>query len=156
MPDTSRTLAAARDGHPPSHGDALALADETGLSSLLGVASELRYRGHRNVISYSRKVFIPLTQLCRDVCHYCTFAKPPRPRQRACPVISARALHPRRQQLMPLRRRPRQPRAGNAQLGAFTERHNAQLWDFTERYNAQLAAMAKRCEAQVASKANVP
>ena len=30
------------------------------------------------MISYSRKVFIPLTQLCRDVCHYCTFAKAPR------------------------------------------------------------------------------
>ena len=29
-------------------------------------------------MSYSRKVFIPLTQLCRDVCHYCTFAKAPR------------------------------------------------------------------------------
>ena len=29
-------------------------------------------------MSYSRKVFIPLTQLCRDVCHYCTFAHPPR------------------------------------------------------------------------------
>src|ERR1700761_9479097 len=27
--------------------------------------------------SYSRKVFIPLTQLCADVCHYCTFAKAP-------------------------------------------------------------------------------
>ncbi len=50
---------------------------------LLAAASELRDRGHRNVISYSRKVFIPLTQLCRDVCHYCTFAKPPKPGQRA-------------------------------------------------------------------------
>ena len=29
-------------------------------------------------MSYSRKVFIPLTQLCRDVCHYCTFAHAPR------------------------------------------------------------------------------
>jgi len=29
-------------------------------------------------MTYSRKVFIPLTQLCRDVCHYCTFAKAPR------------------------------------------------------------------------------
>jgi FO synthase len=28
-------------------------------------------------VSYSRKVFIPLTELCRDVCHYCTFAKTP-------------------------------------------------------------------------------
>ncbi|MEX1102889.1 MAG: 7,8-didemethyl-8-hydroxy-5-deazariboflavin synthase CofG, partial [Dehalococcoidia bacterium] len=59
------------------------LAGETDLAPLLSTASELRDRGHRNVISYSRKVFIPLTQLCRDVCHYCTFAKPPRPGQRA-------------------------------------------------------------------------
>ena len=38
----------------------------------------LRDRLHGPRISYSRKVFIPLTHLCRDVCHYCTFAKPPR------------------------------------------------------------------------------
>lgn len=31
-----------------------------------------------NVVSYSRKVFVPVTELCRDVCHYCTFAKSPR------------------------------------------------------------------------------
>jgi FO synthase len=42
------------------------------------VAAALRDRGHGNLVSYSRKVFIPLTQLCRDVCHYCTFAHPPR------------------------------------------------------------------------------
>lgn len=30
-----------------------------------------------NTVTYSRKVFIPLTKLCRDHCHYCTFAKPP-------------------------------------------------------------------------------
>ncbi|HEX6030323.1 MAG TPA: 7,8-didemethyl-8-hydroxy-5-deazariboflavin synthase CofG, partial [Tepidiformaceae bacterium] len=76
-------LAAALRGHLPSDDEALALAVETDLAPLLAVASELRDRAHRNVISYSRKVFIPLTQLCRDVCHYCTFAKPPRPGQRA-------------------------------------------------------------------------
>ena len=40
-------------------------------------ASALRDRGHGRLISYSRKVFIPLTHLCRDVCHYCTFAETP-------------------------------------------------------------------------------
>ncbi len=35
------------------------------------------------LISYSRKVFIPLTQLCRESCHYCTFAHPPRRGSRA-------------------------------------------------------------------------
>ncbi|MBV8492159.1 MAG: 7,8-didemethyl-8-hydroxy-5-deazariboflavin synthase CofG, partial [Alphaproteobacteria bacterium] len=42
------------------------------------VAAALRDCGHGNLVSYSKKVFIPLTQLCRDVCHYCTFAHPPR------------------------------------------------------------------------------
>ncbi len=45
---------------------------------LLARAAAVRDRGHGRLISYSRKVFIPLTQLCRDVCHYCTFAKAPR------------------------------------------------------------------------------
>jgi FO synthase len=43
----------------------------------------LRDRGHGAVVSYSPKVFIPLTQLCRDTCHYCTFAHPPRCGERA-------------------------------------------------------------------------
>jgi FO synthase len=37
----------------------------------------------RGVVTYSPKVFIPLTKLCRDVCHYCTFAHPPRRGERA-------------------------------------------------------------------------
>jgi FO synthase len=36
-----------------------------------------------DVVTYSPKVFIPLTKLCRDVCHYCTFARPPRRGERA-------------------------------------------------------------------------
>ena len=48
------------------------------LSELMADAARLRDRGHGRLISYSRKVFIPLTHLCRDVCHYCTFAAPPR------------------------------------------------------------------------------
>jgi FO synthase len=48
------------------------------LDALLARAAALRDRGHGARISYSRKVFIPLTQLCRDSCHYCTFAHPPR------------------------------------------------------------------------------
>src|SRR5881275_1973822 len=41
-------------------------------------AAALRDSTHGRLISYSRKVFIPLTKLCRDVCHYCTFAQVPR------------------------------------------------------------------------------
>ena len=41
-------------------------------------AGSLRDAGFGRLVTYSRKVFIPLTHLCRDVCHYCTFAQPPR------------------------------------------------------------------------------
>jgi len=58
--------------------EALALADWGSLEALLPLAAALRDRGHGPLVSYSKKVFIPLTQLCRDVCHYCTFAHPPR------------------------------------------------------------------------------
>ena len=77
-PDLAALLDAAREGRRPSGDDALALADANDTGALMDVAGELRDRGHGEVISYSRKVFIPLTLLCRDVCHYCTFAKPPR------------------------------------------------------------------------------
>jgi FO synthase len=53
------------------------------LSGLMAGAGQLRDRGHGRLISYSRKVFIPLTHLCRDVCHYCTFAERPRAGQPA-------------------------------------------------------------------------
>ena len=61
--------------------EALALAEDNGmaLQPLMAAAAELRDCGHGGLVSYSPKVFIPLTQLCRDVCHYCTFAHPPRP-----------------------------------------------------------------------------
>jgi FO synthase len=48
------------------------------LAALRAAAAALRDDGHGRLISYSRKVFIPLTKLCRDVCHYCTFAERPR------------------------------------------------------------------------------
>ncbi|MEO8538722.1 MAG: 5-amino-6-(D-ribitylamino)uracil--L-tyrosine 4-hydroxyphenyl transferase CofH [bacterium] len=80
---TTTTIERAIAGDLPTDEQAVLLAEETDLSALLEVAAVLRDRGHRNVVSYSKKVFIPLTQLCRDVCHYCTFAKPPVPGQRA-------------------------------------------------------------------------
>ncbi|TKT72072.1 7,8-didemethyl-8-hydroxy-5-deazariboflavin synthase subunit CofH [Afipia massiliensis] len=48
------------------------------LDQLLATAAARRDAAHGQKVSYSRKVFIPLTQLCRDVCHYCTFAHAPR------------------------------------------------------------------------------
>jgi len=53
------------------------------LARLLEEAERLTLEGHGRVVSYSRKVFIPLTKLCRDVCHYCTFAELPRRGRRA-------------------------------------------------------------------------
>lgn len=53
------------------------------MQPLLAAAARRRDAGHGERVSYSRKVFIPLTQLCRDVCHYCTFAHPPRKGEKA-------------------------------------------------------------------------
>jgi FO synthase len=48
------------------------------LDVLMTRAASLRDGFHGRIQSYSPKVFIPLTHLCRDVCHYCTFARPPK------------------------------------------------------------------------------
>lgn len=70
-------------GKLPGRDAALALANEVDLAGLMREASRLRDDGFGATVTVSRKVFIPLTQLCRDVCHYCTFAHPPRKGQRA-------------------------------------------------------------------------
>jgi FO synthase len=71
-------LERAAAGHLPGAEEAMALADCDDLAALMAVAAALRDHGHGARVSYSRKVFIPLTRLCRDSCHYCTFARPPR------------------------------------------------------------------------------
>src|SRR5918912_2554952 len=53
------------------------------LDELCAEARRLREEGHGVLVTYSPKVFVPLTTLCRDVCHYCTFARPPRRGERA-------------------------------------------------------------------------
>jgi len=68
----------AEAGARLSADEALGLAEASDLAALMRVAAALRDEGHGPLVSYSKKVFIPLTQLCRDVCHYCTFAHPPR------------------------------------------------------------------------------
>ena len=62
--------------------EALELATETDTRALMASAARLRDRDFGTRITYSRKVFIPLTHLCRDSCHYCTFARPPRKNER--------------------------------------------------------------------------
>src|SRR4051812_32367918 len=74
-----RALARAHAGKPLALDEAEALLGARGeaLADLCEIASALRDLGHGNTVTYSPKVFIPLTMLCRDHCHYCTFAKPP-------------------------------------------------------------------------------
>src|SRR5579863_8987615 len=57
--------------------------EQAPLAELIDAAGRLRDEGHGRCISYSRKVFIPLTHLCRDVCHYCSFAERPSARRSA-------------------------------------------------------------------------
>lgn len=57
--------------------DIIAALDALPLGTLLDTAEALTLDGHGAIVTYSRKVFIPLTKLCRDVCHYCTFAHTP-------------------------------------------------------------------------------
>lgn len=62
-----------------SRQEAIELMEAKGsdLVDLMARAATLRDQGHGDVVTYSRKVFIPLTNLCRDKCAYCTFAKAP-------------------------------------------------------------------------------
>jgi FO synthase len=71
--------------NPDEARDWLAQLETTALPDLLARAEAMTLAGHGTVVSYSRKVFIPLTQLCRDVCHYCTFAK--RPSELSAPFL---------------------------------------------------------------------
>jgi FO synthase len=73
-----------------SDADCLALAAREDTEALCAEAAALRDAAHGDRITWSRKVFIPLTQLCRDVCHYCTFAAPPRPG--AAPFLDEEAV----------------------------------------------------------------
>ena len=57
--------------------DALSLINEAPLPALLDAAAAVRDRFKGRSVSYSRKVFIPLTHLCRDYCGYCTFRADP-------------------------------------------------------------------------------
>jgi FO synthase len=63
--------------HPVTREDATRLAAQSPLSELLAAATELRAQGKGSSITFSKKVFIPLTTLCRDYCSYCTFRKDP-------------------------------------------------------------------------------
>jgi FO synthase len=77
MSKSAASLESLHDRSRLTAADAIALLERADLSTMMKVAAALRDRGHGSIVSFSKKVFIPLTQLCRDSCHYCTFAHPP-------------------------------------------------------------------------------
>ena len=66
-------------GWPLGRADGVALieAADHELPEVLGAAAALRDQGKGRTVTYSRKVFLPLTNLCRDDCGYCTFKRDP-------------------------------------------------------------------------------
>lgn len=70
-------LARTCAGQPMDRDAAVKLGHHAPLSELLSAATERRALGKGTVVSFSKKVFIPLTTLCRDYCSYCTFRKDP-------------------------------------------------------------------------------
>ena len=87
MSDCNAIIARAAAGLTLSPDEALRLGECDDLPTLMRAAEELALSGFGYKVTYSRKVFIPLTHLCRDVCHYCTFARPPRKGERAFMTI---------------------------------------------------------------------
>ena len=73
----ARALARGEAGYGLSRDEALFLMEHAQTGALLAAASALRNRVKGRIISYSKKVFIPLTHLCRDYCGYCTFRADP-------------------------------------------------------------------------------
>ena len=76
-PELEDLLDRAREGFALDRASALLFADQASLPELLCAACKLRARGKGTVVTFSKKVFIPLTTLCRDYCSYCTFRKDP-------------------------------------------------------------------------------
>ncbi|WP_396909716.1 7,8-didemethyl-8-hydroxy-5-deazariboflavin synthase CofG [Mycolicibacterium sp.] len=76
-PALRAVLEAALEGRRLTDEQARRLADVRGAEhpALWATAAAIRDRGRPPVVTYSRKVFIPLTNLCRDICSYCTFAR---------------------------------------------------------------------------------
>ncbi|MCU1315070.1 MAG: cofG [Candidatus Acidoferrum typicum] len=76
-PEVDESLARAHKGAAVDREAALLFGEQAPLLALLAAATEIRGAGKVNVVSFSKKVFIPLTTLCRDYCSYCTFRKDP-------------------------------------------------------------------------------
>jgi FO synthase len=78
-PRVAAALERASAGRPLDRAAGVALmeAAEADLPALVAAAGGLRDRGKGRTVTYSRKVFLPLTNLCRDDCGYCTFKRDP-------------------------------------------------------------------------------
>jgi len=76
-PLVDEVLRMAQSGETIPEAGAVALAAEGRLGDLCDVAAQLRDLGKGKTVTFSPKVFIPLTRLCRDFCGYCTFRQDP-------------------------------------------------------------------------------
>ncbi len=79
LPSLSETLARVRRGQRLERPDAIRLfdAEDGEIDSICEHAAELRDEAKGHVVTYSPKLFLPVTNLCRDRCRYCTFRKDP-------------------------------------------------------------------------------
>ena len=79
LPPIADVIAKAKAGYALSRVDGLALlsADDESTHSICAAAAAMRDQAKGNIVTFSPKVFIPLTHMCRDFCGYCTFRKDP-------------------------------------------------------------------------------
>jgi FO synthase len=79
QPPLDEAIGAAAWGQAVSEAEAMAFADagDDRLDALCAAAAQLRDQGKGKTVTFSPKVFIPLTRLCRDFCGYCTFRQDP-------------------------------------------------------------------------------
>ena len=79
VPPLAEVLDRAASGEIITEGEAQALvgAGPPGIQDMCLVAGAMRDRGKGKTVTFSPKVFIPLTHLCRDFCGYCTFRRSP-------------------------------------------------------------------------------
>ena len=77
MTKSAASLEPLHDRSRLTAADAIALLEGAELSAMMEVAATLRDRGHASIVSFSKKVFVPLTQLCRrllPLLHVCSSA----------------------------------------------------------------------------------
>ena len=79
-PPLDHVIAKALAGWRLSESEALLLASvgPEAIGDICAAASDMRLHGKGTIVTFSPKVFIPLTQMCRDFCGYCTFRKDPK------------------------------------------------------------------------------